>query len=167
MLRYVLDCETNGLLHELDRVHSLVLRDIDTDDVISCADQEGYEPIENGLYLISQADLLVFHNGINFDLRALKTVYPNFKKKKGCILCDTLIMSRVLWPEMEPIDEQKFSHIDPKYKGKHSLGAWGARLNVNKSDFPVETDADKWDKGTPEMQKYCENDTLVSLELYK
>ena len=167
MLRYVLDCETNGLLHELDRVHSLVLRDIDSDDVISCADQEGYEPIENGLYIISQADLLVFHNGINFDLRALKTVYPNFKKKKGCILCDTLIMSRVLWPEMEPIDEQKFSHIDPKYKGKHSLGAWGARLNVNKSDFPVEDGSDKWDKWTPEMQKYCENDTLVSLELYK
>ena len=116
MLRYVLDCETNGLLHELDRVHSLVLRDIDTGDVVSCADQEGYEPITNGLHLIGQADLLVFHNGINFDLRALKTVYPRFKKKKGCILCDTLIMSRVLWPEMEPIDEQKFSHIDPNIK---------------------------------------------------
>ena len=59
MLRYVIDCETNGLLHELDRVHSLVLRDIDSDDVISCADQEGYEPIENGLYLISQALSLI------------------------------------------------------------------------------------------------------------
>ncbi len=163
MIRYVLDCETNGLLHELDRVHSLVLRDIDSGDVISCADQEGYEPIKSGLHLISQADLLVFHNGINFDLRALKTVYSSFTKKKECILCDTLIMSRVLWPELEPIDEQKFSHIDPKYKGKHSLGAWGARLNVNKSDFPVEEGKDKWDKWTPEMQKYCENDTLVSL----
>ena len=166
MLRYVLDCETNGLLHELDKVHSLVLRDVDSNDVISCADQEGYEPIANGLYLISQADVLIFHNGINFDLRALKTVYSSFRKKKECILCDTLIMSRVLWPELEPVDEQKFSHIDPKYKGKHSLGAWGARLNVNKSDFPVEDGADKWDKWTPEMQKYCENDTLVSLELY-
>ena len=89
-----------------------MLRDIDTNDVISCADQEGYEPIENELYLVSQADSLVFHNGINFDLRALKAVYSHFRKKKECILCDTLIMSRVLWPEMETVDEQKFSHID-------------------------------------------------------
>ena len=33
MLRFVFDCETNGLLHELDTVHSLVLRDIDSGDV--------------------------------------------------------------------------------------------------------------------------------------
>lgn len=167
MLRLVLDCETNGLVHQLDKVHSLVLRDVDTNHVYSCSDEPDYEPIHNGLYLISQADLIIGHNIINFDFRALSKVYPNIKKKPDCVLCDTLIMSRVLWPELEPVDEQKFSHIDPKYKGKHSLGAWGDRLNVNKSDFPVEDGADKWDKWTPEMQKYCENDTLVSLELYK
>ena len=166
MLRLVLDCETNGLVHQLDKVHSLVLRDVDTNHVYSCSDEPDYEPIHNGLYLISQADLIIGHNIINFDFRALSKVYPNIKKKPDCVLCDTLIMSRVLWPELEPVDEQKFSHIDPKYKGKHSLGAWGDRLNVNKSDFPVEDGADKWDKWTPEMQKYCENDTLVSLELY-
>ena len=43
MVRYVFDCETNGLLHELDTVHSLVLRDIDDGDVISCSDHDGYE----------------------------------------------------------------------------------------------------------------------------
>ena len=166
MLRLILDCETNGLVHELDRVHSLVLRDADDGHVYSGADQTGFEPISNVLSVVEQADLLIGHNIINFDFRALKKVYPRFKRKKGSIVCDTLVMSRVLWPELEPVDEQKFSHIDSKYKGKHSLGAWGDRLNVNKSDFPVEDGADKWDKWTPEMQKYCENDTLVSLELY-
>ena len=166
MLRYVLDCETNGLVHELDTVHCLVLRDVDTGDVISCADKEGYEPICNGLYLLMKADLIVGHNIINFDFRALKKVYPEFKKKKSCILCDTLILSRVLWPELEPVDEQKFSHIDPKYKGRHSLGAWGDRLNVNKTSLSEEGES-KWDEWSEEMQKYCENDTLVSLELYK
>jgi len=167
MFRLILDCETNGLVHELDKVHSLVLRDIDTNHVYSCADKPGYEPIASGLHLISEADLLVGHNLINFDFRALVKVYPTLTKKKSCLICDTLIMSRVLWPELEPVDEQKFSHIESKYKGKHSLGAWGARLNVNKSDFPVEDGANKWDKWTPEMQTYCENDTLVSLELYE
>ena len=166
MLRLVLDCETNGLVHELDTVHSLVLRDIDTGHVYSCADQDGYEPIVNGLHLIAEADLIVGHNIINFDFRALTKVYTKITKKPKCTICDTLILSRVLWPELEPVDEQKFSHIEPKYKGKHSLGAWGARLNVSKTDFPVAEGEEKWDKWTPEMQKYCENDTLVSVELY-
>ena len=166
MLRYVMDCETNGLVHELDKVHSLVLRDVDTGDVISCADKEGYEPICNGIHLLENADLIIGHNIINFDFRALKKVYPTFKKKKSCILSDTLILSRVLWPELEPIDEQKFSHINKKYKGKHSLGAWGDRLNVNKTSLE-NTGEDKWDTWSKEMQEYCENDTLVSLELYK
>ena len=39
MLRYACDIETNGLLHELDRVHSLVLRDLDTNEVISCSNE--------------------------------------------------------------------------------------------------------------------------------
>ena len=33
--------------------------------------------------------------------------------------------------------------------------------------YAQEVRQDKWDKWTPELQKYCENDTLVSLELYK
>ena len=45
MLRFVFDCETNVLLHELDTVHSLVLSDIDSGDVTSCSDHDGYEPI--------------------------------------------------------------------------------------------------------------------------
>ena len=83
MLRFVFDCETNGLLHELDTIHSLVLRDIDG-DVTSCSDHDGYEPISAGLYMLSKADLLVGHNIINFDLRSLKKVYKSFKLKKNC-----------------------------------------------------------------------------------
>ena len=168
MLRFVFDCETNGLLHELDTVHSLVLRDIDSGDVTSCSDHDGYESIESGLYMMSKADLLVGHNVINFDFRALKKVYKTFKLKKNCKINDTLIVSRVLWPEMEPVDEAKFSHIPSKYKGKHSLGAWGERLNVKKINFEgSDKYEERWDIWSKEMQKYCEGDTLVSLELFK
>ena len=168
MLRFVFDCETNGLLHELDTVHSLVLRDIDSGDVTSCSDHDGYEPICNGLYMLSQADLLVGHNVINFDFRALKKVYKSFKLKKNCKINDTLIVSRVLHPELEPVDEKKFSHIPSKYKGKHSLAAWGERLNVKKINFLGDsTYEERWDIWSDEMQKYCEGDTLVSLKLYE
>ena len=83
MVRYVFDCETNGLLHELDTVHSLVLRDIDSGDVISCSDHDGYEPIANGLYMLSKADLLVGHNIINFDFRALKKIYKRSRQNNS------------------------------------------------------------------------------------
>ena len=168
MLRFVFDIETNGLLHELDTVHSLVLRDIDSGDVTSCSDHDGYESIASGLYMMSKADLLVGHNIISFDFRALKKVYKSFKLKKNCQINDTLIVSRVLWPELEPVDEAKFSHIPSKYKGKHSLGAWGERLNVKKINFEgSDKYEERWDIWSEEMQKYCEGDTLVSLELFK
>ena len=172
MLRLVFDCETNGLLHELDRVHSLVLRDVTTGEVHSCADQPGYKPIMYGLELMKQADQLVGHNTIAFDFRALAKVYPGLKLKRGCDIVDTLILSRVLWPELEPLDSQKFGYIEPKYKGRHSLAAWGERLGTAKIKFQEDAKKDPgvtniWENWSPAMQKYCEGDTLVSLDLYK
>ena len=167
-LQLVFDLETDGLLHELTKVHSMVLRDVETDDICSCADADGYESVESGLYMLSQADLIIGHNIVNFDIRAIKKIYPNFKFKKTCKAYDTLLVSRVLWPELEPVDDQKFSHIPKKYRGRHSLGAWGERLNTKKIDFGKDKKVEEvWDVWSEEMQVYCENDVLVSLELYK
>lgn len=171
-LRLVLDVETNGLLHELDRVHSLVLRDIDTGEVHSCADQPGYTPISTGLQWLSKATQIVGHNIISFDFRAIQQVYPSFQLREGCDIYDTLVVSRVLWPELEPVDRQKFSHIAPKYIGRHSLAAWGERLGVAKIKFQEESKKDPdidnvWDVWSNSMQTYCEGDTLVSLKLYE
>jgi len=171
MLSLICDIETNGLLHELDRVHCIVLRDVTTGEVWSCADQPGYVPLGEALELIRRADRLVGHNLINFDLRALKKVYPNLNLRPDCDIVDTLIMSRVLWPELDPVDEQKFSHIDKKYRGRHSLAAWGERLGVAKIKFQEnqkkDPDVDNvWDHWSAEMQEYCVGDTLVTQELY-
>ena len=172
-MRLVFDLESNGLLHELDRVHCIVLRDLDTGEVHSCTDEDGkYLPLQRGLDLLAKADQVTGHNVINFDLRALRKVYPNFKLKPGCDVVDTLILSRVLWPELDPVDDQKFSHIESKYKGRHSLAAWGDRLGVAKIKFGVDEKGKKdventWAVWTPEMQTYCEGDTLVSLHLFE
>ena len=171
-MRLVADLESNGLLHEMDRVHCIVLRDLDTDEIHSCADQPGYKPIEEGLKLVEAATQLVGHNLINFDLRGLKKIYPGLTMRSDCDVVDTLILSRVLWPELEPVDDQKFAHIDKKYRGRHSLAAWGERLGVSKIKFKEETKKDPdvdnvWEKWTPEMQTYCIGDVAVSTELYK
>jgi DNA polymerase I len=172
MLNLICDIETNGLLHELDRVHCIVLRDVETGEVHSCADQDGYLPLQRALDLVSKADQLVGHNLINFDMRALKKVYPGLTMRSGCDIVDTLILSRVLWPELEPVDDQKFCYIDKKYRGRHSLAAWGERLGVAKIKFKEEQKKDKnvtnvWAEWSKAMQTYCEGDTLVSLRLHE
>ena len=139
MLAYVCDLETNGLLHELDRVHSLVLRNAMTGEVISCTNETSrlntYHSIAHGLDLLAKADVVIGHNFINFDARAIAKVYPSFQAKPDSAIHDTLIISRVLSPEMEMVDDQKYPHIPPKYRGKHSLAAWGERLGVEKIKF--------------------------------
>ena len=169
-MKYVLDLETNGLLHQLDRVHCLVLRHVETGEVISCANQPGHPSIEAGLDYIAEAKQLVGHNLLKFDLPVLRKLYPNLVLRPDCDVYDTLVVSRLLFPEIESEDESKYSHIEAKYKGRHSLAAWGERLGTSKIKFKHETPrapGEKvWDNWSPAMQTYCEGDTLVSLELY-
>ena len=172
-MRLVLDCETNGLLPELDTIHCLVLHDLDTNKTYSCADQEGYLSIESGLDLMQEADLLIGHNLIKFDLPALKKVHPRLDISKQTNYFDTLIASRLFWPELEPVDHAKWSHIEPKYRGRHSLAAWGERLGVAKIKFTEEAKKDNeelenvWDKWSESMQTYCIGDVNVSIKLYQ
>jgi len=172
-MRLILDLESNGLLPSMDVIHCIVLRNIDTGDLISCADQAGYHSIETALDFIKEADTLIGHNIVKFDIPAIKKIYPSFELKKNVKYFDTLITSRLFWPELEPVDAAKFSHIDRKYFGRHSLAAWGERLGVSKIKFKEEAKKedeevkDVWAKWTETMQKYCEGDVEVSTKLYE
>jgi DNA polymerase I len=170
MGRYIVDAETNGLLHELDVVHCIVLKNIDTGDILSCADQPGYPSIERALDYLSEATEIIGHNVINFDLRALNKVYPSLALDVNCGIYDTLNMSRLLWPELEPVDRAKFSHIDSKFIGRHSLAAWGERLGVAKIKFKEKnkkTTENVWAQWSQSMSVYCEGDVAVTHELYR
>lgn len=172
MSRYIFDIESNGLLPEMTKVHCIVLKDIDTGEVISCADQPGYRSIESALDYISDADFLAGHNIIKFDLPALAKIYPRLSLKKTCGFFDTLITSRLFWPELDGVDRAKWSHIPVKYMGRHSLAAWGERLGVSKIKFAEEKKKGEepknvWESWSEEMQIYCAQDVEVSLELYK
>jgi DNA polymerase I-like protein with 3'-5' exonuclease and polymerase domains len=172
MTRFILDIETNGLLPALTKIHSIVLRNVDTGDVISCANDSDYFSIETGLDYICEATELIGHNVIKFDLPAIKKLYPVLALREDCKIYDTLITSRLFWPELDDVDHARWSHIDKKYVGRHSLAAWGERLGVAKIAFKEETkkedkDKDVWAEWTQSMQVYCEQDTLVSLKLYE
>lgn len=157
----------------MDTIHCIVLRNIDTGDLISCADQPGYHSLETALDFIHEADLIIGHNVCKFDIPAIQKIYPRFRLKNNVKYFDTLIASRLFWPELEPVDASKFSHIDRKYFGRHSLAAWGERLGVSKIKFKEEAKKqdeeikDVWAQWTETMQIYCEQDVEVSTKLYE
>lgn len=159
------DIETDGLLDQMTKVHSLVLEDATTGEVYSCADQPGYIPIEEGMRMLMEADLVVFHNGIGFDIPGLQKIYPWFPVDPGKVR-DTLVLSRLVWPNLFDRDAGviKARKLPPKLRGSHALKAWGYRLGVLKGDFGETTD---WSVWSPEMQSYCEQDVTVTKYLWK
>lgn len=157
MNRVVADIETDGLLPELTKVHALVIKDLDSDEMLSCADQDGYTPIPEGLDVLAQADRVYFHNGINFDVPALKKVYLEWEPE-GEIL-DTMILAQLRFAHIEDRDfpANRRGDFPGRLIGSHSLEAWGYRLGVWKGDYQG-----GWDEWTPAMQEYCEQDVVVT-----
>ena len=160
MARYVFDIETDGLLHQLTKVHSLVVYELDSGTVVS-AHHERIEPLVRELM---EADELIGHNITAFDLLALKKVYPWFTYDLDKVT-DTLILSRMVFPNVKDWDATRGRNKVPRKRwGSHSLEAWGYRTGFLKGDFGATTD---WQEWTPEMQEYCEQDVRVNVAVYE
>lgn len=158
---YVFDIETDGLLKEGTKIHCLVATDVDTKEV------HRFNPnnIKSGIELLTNAKKLIAHNGIAFDYPFIKQCYPDIKLPP---LVDTLIMSRLIYADMRDLDasmrDKSPSYALPKnMNGRHSLKSWGYRLGILKGDFGETTD---WSEYSEEMLEYCEQDVVVTLELY-
>ena len=95
----IFDIETNGLNEKLTRVHCMVIYDIDTNQY------HKYDPdqVPDGLAHLSHFDVLIGHNIISFDIPALDKIFK-WKPKEGHVVRDTLIMSRLIYPDMQPRD---------------------------------------------------------------
>ena len=149
----IFDIETNGLLDDLDKVHCLVLKDTSTDKVETYTNN-----IQDGLKRLEQADCIIGHNIIKFDLPALKKVYDfNYKGK----LRDTLVLTRLIWSDIKERDFQT-KDFPTKLIGRHSLQAWGVRLGNTKGDY-----TGSWEQFNDEMLSYCIQDVHVTDSLWK
>lgn len=168
MSKYTIDIETNNLLSNMldftslpyklnteAKLYCVVIRNIDTDELSFAV---GSEVTTDWLKTtLADATEIILHNGIKFDLIALKLFgvldyevgYLDREDKlfgKPVKIVDTLVRSRLLNPD--------------RYGG-HGLKAWGVALGEHKGDY---TDFSHYNE---DMLSYCIQDTKVTSLIYK
>lgn len=164
------DIETNGLLDKTTKIHCICAKVLPSGETFSFRPHE----IEKGLELLSKSSLLVAHNGLCFDIPAIKKLYPSLTLPP---VFDTLTCSRLIWTNLTDLDfarwraDQNKNRKNSSYPvfpkdliGSHSLKAWGWRLGEYKGNYGEEN---TWDEWSEEMQSYCEQDVEVLHCLYK
>jgi len=175
MPRLIFDIETNGLLDQMDRIHCLAIKDVDTGEVWSFADQPGHTHISHGLSMLEEADAIIGHNILKFDIPAIQIVHPEFNPQ-GTKL-DTLTISRVIWADLKERDfvvrnkpeSQRKYELPGNQIGSHALGAWGTRMGFPKDSYSADMKAqglDPWASWNQTMHDYCVQDVEVTAKLW-
>ena len=157
----VFDIETDGLVHDVTKIHCLVCYNTEDDTTHVFNDEGSAEPILRGITYLDEADTIIGHNIINYDIRVIKKLYPFFDPS-GTVL-DTLILSRLYHPNLLDVDKKhNWKYMPLKLYGRHSLEAYGYRLGEFKGEFGKSTD---WKEWSQEMQDYCIQDVTVTTKL--
>ena len=161
----VFDLESNGLLHELDTIHCISIHDTKCSDrrVNALKIYHGPDGIKEALDLLQEADEIIGHNIIGFDIPALQKVYPSWKPKGK--VTDTLVISRLVAADLQNDDATSLGlpeGFQRRMFGSHALKAWGLRMGTMKGDYEG-----GWENCNPEMLEYCKQDVHVTHELYK
>jgi len=162
MRRLFFDLETDGL--DPDVIHCIAVGE-EGHPVWSY----GPDQIKEGLEMLCEADELIAHNGIGYDFKVIKKLYPSwhFEGKRT----DTLVLSRLIRADLknEDFTYNWSTEIMPKKLfGSHSLKAWGMRLQSKLGGDFLKGDYDAgWEHWSQEMQDYCEQDVRVAMALYK
>ena len=118
-MKYCFDIETDGFLNQCTKVHCIVLKDIDTNEIKKLDNETALKELE-------QADLIIGHNIIKFDIPVLKKFY-NFKPK-GKVF-DTIVATRLLYPDIKERDFKR-NDFPTNCIGRHSLKAWRHRVGT-------------------------------------
>lgn len=140
---FVTDIEANNLYQKVTKFHcAWVINPITGEEV-------GFRPDQFDEYIkyLSEADVIVGHNVVDFDIAALIKLGGDLRPKA---VFDTLVLSRML---------------DPDRPQGHGLKAWGKFLGILKGEYGEEEDA--WDVFSEAMYEYCQQDVRVTVELYK
>lgn len=182
--RLIFDLETNGLLPRVNRIHTLSIADADSEarwtfrkhDHVKGERFDGtpyeFEPrddLAEGLEMLAEADLLIGHNIIKYDIPVIRHIYRKWKTK--AVLRDTLTLAQLIMPDTSRIDAPlvRAGKMPGVLYKKHKLEAWGYRLGVMKGDYAeicAKLGRDPWAEWNPDMEEYGDQDVTVTKMLW-
>lgn len=126
------------------------------------------------LEALSNADEIIGHNIIRFDIPALKKLFPGWTHKG--VPRDTIIYSKVIWPNLADLDfpNWRAGKLPGNIIGAHRLEAWGIRLGELKDEYEgdpaiedlKERKARKWEAWNPTMHSYMRQDYKTTLAFW-
>lgn len=154
-MRLLFDLETSTVdfdrgdwLDSIEKIHCLVILDLDTNNIEKYYDTTGLRELGTGtlragIEKLGQATELAGHNIIQFDVPVLRRLHGFRTDAK---ITDTLVISRTLYPDRP---------------GGHSLESWGTKLGCPKLEF------NEFEEFTLDMLEYCRRDVELNGRVYK
>lgn len=162
MSTLIFDLETDGLYDDVTSIHCIGIHDIQANQTLAYNDQGDKDPVVRGLTYLEEADVLVGHNIIGYDIPVIRKLFPWFKPSG--LVVDTLVLSRIYHADILKTDQKRrWKHMPLQLYGRHSLEAYGHRLGEYKGQFGKTTD---WSEWSQEMQDYCLQDVNVTTKLW-
>jgi DNA polymerase I len=170
-MRILFDIETDNYLEHMTKIHCIAAINVDTDEIWRFRPDE----VKKGLKFLQASKVLIAHNGIDFDMRAIKKIYPKWTYTGE--VYDTLIAAKLAFPDIKNRDFKKLRSVmnkpvhqrtDIEKKrmaciGKHSLEAYGLRMGCHKGDFGKEVGFETFSE---DMMEYCVQDVIVNAKLF-
>lgn len=172
----IFDLEGDGLLRTITKLHVLCIKEYETGKKWRFKEDNMTE----GVQMLNDAELVVGHNIIDYDLKVIEKVTGIKVLSK---IRDTLVLVKLLFSNQSDKDFRAVERgeLPSKFIGRHSLKAWGYRLGEFKGDYADDKEAEArslgitddieitkfvWGSWNQPMEDYCEQDVYVTEKLY-
>jgi len=139
LTQLIFDAEGTGLYFDCTRIWCIVTKDIKEKTVLQYRPNE----VDVALSRLLEADTLIGHNIIGYDIPVFKKLY-GWEPRDGQKIIDTYVLSRLLNPE----------------RRGHSIEYWGNLFGVQK---PVHED---WSQFSEDMLYRCTQDVNINYRMY-
>lgn len=135
------DTEANGLLDTVTKIWCACFEDLET------GQKWDFTPdtVHKIPALLDKYDMICGHNFVGYDLPLYEKIFGY--KYKGKVF-DTLLASRILWPDLEG-------------KAPHSVESWAKRFGMYKVEI------DDWSYYGPDKSIRCNTDKEIQIKIYK